>query len=237
MRIPERNAMKAEVFLRGVSLFQSLSQSDRECLATALRPRALKRGEVLFRKGDEGTSLYIVKSGSVKIVLPSDMGDEVAAAILSGGDFFGELSLLDGMPRSADVVALEASELLALNQRDFLAFLKGNERAIQTIFSYLSMQLRRTDELLEDAHFLNISERFARRLIELSHKYGNRKSEKEPIEIDLRLTQKDLASIVGTTRESINKELKALREHGLISTEENALKILDPKGLVKRARL
>ncbi|MDD5724074.1 MAG: Crp/Fnr family transcriptional regulator [Syntrophales bacterium] len=229
--------MKPEAFLQGVSLFQSLSHSDREVLAAALKHRSLKKGEALFRKGDEGTSLYIVRSGSVKIVFPSEMGDEVAAAVLSEGDFFGEMALLDGMPRSADVVALEPSELLALNQKDFLAFLKGNEGAILSIFSYLSMQLRRTDKLLEDSHFLNISTRFARRLVELAHKYGRRREAGKAVEIDLRLTQKDLASIVGTTRESINKELRVLREKGLVDTEGDTLQILDLERLEKRARL
>jgi len=229
--------MKPEEFLQGVSLFQSLSRSDRECLAASLKRRPLNKGEALFRKGDEGTSLYIVQSGSVKIVLPSEMGDEVAAALLSEGDCFGEMALLDGMPRSADVVALESSALLALSQRDFLSFLKDNEEAIRAIFSYLTMRLRRTDELLEDAYFLNISARLARRLVELSEKYGQQTAQGGPIKIDLHLTQSDLASIVGTTRESINKELRILREKGLVITEEDALHILDLEGLTKRARL
>jgi len=229
--------MRLEKFLREVHLFQSLSSYDREHLATSLKHRSLKKGEALFRKGDEGTSLYIVKSGSVKIVLPSEMGDEVAPAILSEGDFFGEMSLLDGLPRSADAVALESSELLALNQKDFLAFLKDNEEAIQSIFSYLSMRLRKTDDLLEDAHFLNISTRLARRLVELSKKYGHQKEEGGAIQIDLRLTQNDLASIVGATRESINKELRILREKGLVNTEENTLQILNLEQLKKRAHL
>jgi len=236
-KIPSRHIMKPEKFLRGVHLFQSLSPYDSEHLAASLKRRSLKKGEALFRKGDEGTSLYIVKSGSVKIVLPSSMGDEVAPAILSEGDFFGEMALLDGMPRSADVVALEPSELLALNQKDFLAFLKSNEAAIQSIFSYLSMRLRKTDDLLEDAHFLNISTRLARRLVELSGKYGYQKDEGKPVQIDLRLTQKDLASIVGATRESINKELRILREKGLVNTEGNTLQILNPEQLKKRAHL
>ena len=229
--------MKPEIFLRGVHLFQSLNPHDSEHLAASLKHRSLKKGEALFRKGDEGTSLYIVKSGSVKIVLPSDMGDEVTPAILSEGDVFGEMALLDGMPRSADVVALESSELLALNQKDFLAFLKGNETAIQSILSFLSMQLRKTDDLLEDAHFLNISTRLARRLVELSKKYGHQKEEGGPIQIDLRLTQNDLASIVGATRESINKELRILREKGLVSTEENIIHILNMEQLERRAHL
>ncbi|MCD6486004.1 MAG: Crp/Fnr family transcriptional regulator [Syntrophobacterales bacterium] len=229
--------MKPENFLREVHLFQSLSPYDSEHLAASLKRRSLKKGEALFRKGDEGTSLYIVKSGSVKIVLPSDMGDEVAPAILSEGDCFGEMALLDGMPRSADVVALEPSELLVLNQKDFMAFLKGNEAAIQPILSYLSIRLRKTDDLLEDAYFLNISTRFARRLVELSGKYGYQKKEGDPVQIDLRLTQKDLASIVGATRESINKELKVLRERGLVGTKGNTLLILNPERLKRRAHL
>ena len=229
--------MKPENFLRGVHLFQSLSHHDSERLAASLKRRSLKKGEALFRKGDEGTSLYIVKSGSVKIVLPSDMGDEVTPAILSEGDFFGEMALLDGLPRSADVVALEPSELLALNQKDFLAFLKDDEEAIRSIFSYLSMRLRKTDDLLEDAHFLNISTRLARRLVELSQKYGHQKEEGGAIQIDLSLTQKDLASIVGATRESINKELRILREKGLVNTEGNTIKILNMERLEKRAHL
>ncbi len=229
--------MEPEKFLRGVHLFQSLSHHDSERLAASLKRRSLKKGEALFRKGDEGTSLYIVKSGSVKIVLPSDMGDEVTPAILSEGDFFGEMALLDGLPRSADVVALEPSELLALNQKDFLAFLKDDEEAIRSIFSYLSMRLRKTDDLLEDAHFLNISTRLARRLVELSQKYGHQKEEGGAIQIDLSLTQKDLASIVGATRESINKELRILREKGLVNTEGNTIKILNMERLEKRAHL
>ncbi len=236
-RIYNRHTMKPEAFLRSVQLFQSLSAADGERLAASLKRRSLKKGEALFRKGDEGTSLYIVKSGSVKIVLPSHMGDEVAAAILSEGDCFGELSLLDGMPRSADVVALEASELLALKQTDFLGFLKGNEAAIQAILSYLSLRLRKTDDLLEDAYFLNISTRLARRLVELSGKYGRQDEEGKPSQIDLRLTQKDLASIVGATRESINKELRILREKGLVDTDGNTLRILNPERLRKRAHL
>ena len=229
--------MKNELFLRGVHLFQSLSPADSEHLAASLKHRSLKKGEALFRKGDEGTSLYIVKSGSVKVVLPSEMGNEIAPAILAEGDCFGEMALLDAMPRSADIVALEASELLALNQKDFLTFLKDNEPAIQAILSYLSMRLRKTDDLLGDAHFLNISTRLARRLVELSNKYGYQSGEKSPVQIDLRLTQKDLASIVGTTRESINKELRILREKGMVNTEGHTIRILDLKQLKKRANL
>jgi len=228
--------MKAELFLQGIELFKSLAADDMKRLAMMLRRRTLKKGEVLFRKGDEGTTFYIVRTGSIKIVLPSRMGDEVAPAIFSEGDFFGEMALLDGMTRSADAVALEETEVLALNRRDFLAFLRSNEGAIQAVFSYLSMRLRRTDDLLEDAHFLNISTRFARRLVDLTRKYGRRK-EDGSVEIELGLNQSDLASMVGATRESINKELRVLRERGDVTMKGNKISILNMERLERRAHL
>ena len=230
--------MKPEkVFLKRVHLFQSLSDDDSERLAASLRHRPLKKGETLFRKGDEGNALYIVRSGSIRIVLPSESGEEVSPAILSEGDFFGEMALLDGMSRSADAVALEASEVFALNRRDFFSFLLNNEKAIQSIFSFLSMRLRKTDDLLEDVCFLNISTRLAKRLIELAATYGRQKEGEDIVQIDLRLTQKDLASMVGVTRESINKEMRVLRERNLISTRENMIQILNLTRLKRRARL
>ena len=230
--------MKPEkVFLKRVHLFQSLSDDDSERLAASLRHRPLKKGETLFRKGDEGNSLYIVRSGSIRIVLPSESGEEVSPAILSEGDFFGEMALLDGMSRSADAVALEVSEVFALNRRDFLSFLLNNEKAIQSIFSFLSMRLRKTDDLLEDVCFLNISTRLAKRLVELAATYGRQKEGGDIVQIDLRLTQKDLASMVGVTRESINKEMRVLRERNLISTRENMIQILNLTRLKRRARL
>ncbi len=227
--------MAPEKILKEITLFKSIGQDYRKRLSSVLRRRSLKKGEVLFRKGDEGNVLYIVRKGSIKIVLPSKMGDEAVLAVFSAGDFFGEMALLDGMPRSADAVALEPSELLALNRNDFITFLGNNEEAMQAILSNLSMRLRKTDDSLEDAYFLNISARFAKKLVELAKTHGKRDG--DIIQIDLRLSQKDLASMIGATRESVNKELRVLREKGLVSTEKGTLRILDLARLERRAKL
>ena len=226
--------MTPQEFLKQVPLFRSLNQEEGERLAALLRRQSLKKGEVLFRKESEGTSLYVIARGVIKIVLPSRMGDEVILAVFSEGDFFGEMSILDGMPRSADAVALEPAEVFVLNRSDFLSFLKNNEHAIQSILYSLSMRLRKTDDLLEDTCFLNISSRFAKKLVELAEIYG--RQEAGAILIDLRLTQKDLASMVGATRESINKELRGLREKGLVSISEGAIRIHDMARLKRRGR-
>jgi CRP-like cAMP-binding protein len=224
--------MTREEFIRQVPLFKELSTEDMATLCESTRTITLKKGDVLFRKDDEGTALYIIQQGSIKIVLPSVNGDEIIPAIFTKGDFFGEMSLLDGMPRSADAVAMEPCELLVLNRSDFLDFLKGNENVIQSILAALSIRLRRTDDLLEDTCFLNISARFAKKLVELAEDHGEQDGNLILINLDLK--QRDLASMVGATRESINKELRLLREKGLISMTGNQIQIYNLELLRKR---
>jgi CRP/FNR family transcriptional regulator, cyclic AMP receptor protein len=224
--------MTREEFIRQVPLFKELRPEEITILCELTRTIMLKKGEVLFRKDDEGTALYIIQQGSVKIVLPSVDGDEIIPAIFTRGDFFGEMSLLDGMPRSADAVAMELCELLVLNRSNFLDFIKGNENVIQSILYALSMRLRRTDDLLEDTCFLNISARFAKKLLELAEEHGEQ--EGDLIFINLDLKQRDLASMVGATRESINKELRLLREKGLISMIGNQIQIYNLEFLKRR---
>ena len=224
--------MNREMFLKEVPLFHSLTAKDTTRLGAVLSRRSLKKGEVVFRKGSEGDALYIVKNGSIKIALPSPDGEEMILALFSRGDFFGEMALVDGMPRSADAVALEPSDLFVLDRKGFLGFLKGNESAIQAILTALSLRLRKTDDLLEDTCFLNISARFAKKLVELAENHGRK--EGKAVSIDLDLTQRDLASMVGATRESINKELRILREKGIVCTEGNNILIHNLERLSRR---
>ena len=227
--------MISHLILKKVPLFQSLQDADLEHLSLSLRVQRLKKKQVLFRKGDEGTALYIIHKGKVKIVLSSKAGEEVIPAIFSQGDFFGEMSLLDQKPRSADAVALEESEVLVLNRTDFFSFLKKNENAIKCVLACLSERLRKTDDMLEDASFLTVAGKLAKKLIELGREFGvKEKKEKPAIKISIRLTQQDIAELIGTTRESINKELKVLRDKGMISTEGGFIKIIDLERLKRR---
>lgn len=226
--------MDALEMVSHIPMFRTLSPEDRAELAALLRIQKVKAGEVLFRKGSEGTTLYLIQSGAVKIVLPSRLGDEMIVTIFSEGDFFGEMALLDNMPRSADAIAIDPTVLLLLNRSDFLHFLQKSDGAIEAILSSLSMRLRRTDDLLEDTSFLNIPARFAKKLLELGDTFGRRDG--ETLNISLRLTQKDLADMVGATRESINKELRVLREKGIVAISGSSLTIQDVSRLKRRVR-
>ena len=218
--------------LRQIPLFSSLSDADLADLSSATRLLSLKQGQTLFHKGDEGTALYIVRKGAVKIVLPSNIGDEIIVTIFSESEFFGEMALLDGEPRSADAIAIKPAEVFVLKRNDFLLFLQSNLNAIKSILSMLSNRLRMTDELLEDTCFLSISARLRKKLAELAETHGRK--QENVIHIDLELTQKELGDMVGATRESVNKELKTLREKGLILTEGSKIRIPDLPRLRRR---
>ncbi len=218
--------------LRKIPLFESFSQSALEHLSASLRIQKLRKKQVLFRKGDEGTALYVVKKGRIKIVLPSRLGEEVILSIFSEGDFLGEMSLFDRKPRSADAVAMEESEVYVLNRTDFYSLLQQHETAIQCVLSSLSERLRKMNDLLESVSSLSVSAKLAKKLIELGRDFGERN--KDVVRIGLRLTQQEMADLVGATRESVNKELKVMRDKGLISTVSGYIQLHDLERLERR---
>jgi len=224
--------MTTPELLSRIPLFENLGSEDLEDLSILLREQKVKKGDVLFRKTSEGNALYFIRQGAIKIVLPSRLGDERIVTIFTAGDFFGEMSLLDGMPRSADAVAAKDSRVLILDRSDFLRFLKNNESAIEKILSTLSLRLRKTDELLEDLTFLNIPARFAKKLLDIGETFGQRDG--DTVQVSLKLSQQELADMVGATRESINKELRVLREKGLVTVTDKNIHIHDINRLKRR---
>lgn len=217
-----------------IPLFSSLAPDSLEKLGNAVRPRSLKSGDVLFYKGDNGDAMYIIRRGKIKIVLPSAVGEEIIVTLLKDNDFFGAMAMLDGMPRSADAVAITECDILVLGRSEFLSILQSDINALKTILCDLSQMIRKTDDLLGDVCFFNISVRLAKKLMELSETAGIR--ENGSVLIDISLTQKELGDMVGATRESVNKELKNLRSENLIDIEGNRIRILDMEGLSLRAR-
>ena len=215
--------------LQQIPLFEAFRLSERQRLAALLRKHTIKKGEVLFRKGDEGNAFYIIIKGRIKIVLTSNQEDEITLAVFHEGDFFGEMALLDGLPRSADAVAVEMTQLYVLNRSDFVSFLIDNEDAVKSILHVLSMRLRKTDNLLGETAFLNVSVRMLKRLVDLVETQG------QPIEgstaVKINITQRELASLVGVSRESINKKLKGLCNKGVLTTKRNTIIIKNPEFL------
>jgi CRP/FNR family cyclic AMP-dependent transcriptional regulator len=221
-----------EILLKQVPLFRALPPEEGLRMAALLKKHILRKGDVLFRKGDEGTALYIIIAGKVKIARQSRDGNEMILAVLGKGDFCGEMALLDGFPRSADAVAIDETFLYGLNRKDFLAYVMNNETAVRAVLAALSRRLRKADDIIEDIFFLNISSRLAKRLIDLAEAAGYKEGQTEPVRLSV--TQKDLAAMIGATRESINKELRALRERDLIAVSGNTILILNIEALRPR---
>lgn len=218
--------MTARELLVRSPLFAELSPAQAEKLAALLRRRRYRAGEPVFREGDPGTALYVVETGEVKIVLGGGSeGKEVVLSLLGPGEFFGELALLDGEPRSADAVTTHPAELLVLPREDFLRFLREVPAVAVNMLSALSRRFRRTDRLVHDAAFSDVRTRVTRLLVELAETRG--RPGPGGVVIGPRLTQGDLANMVGATRESINKCLRAYTAQGLVRHERGRLVLLN----------
>jgi CRP/FNR family transcriptional regulator/CRP/FNR family cyclic AMP-dependent transcriptional regulator len=217
--------------LLNVPFFASLSDQELKALAESLEKRTFGKGMIIFHKGSPGHTMYIIESGKVRIFILSESGQEISVNIYGPGDTFGELALLDGLSRSAGAVAVEQTVTLALHRDDFLRHLEAYPRMAQSIIEVLSTRLRYTTNYAESLAFLDVYGRVAAKLLELAERYG---VQKEGIEIELRLTQAELASWVGTTRESVNKVLGTFRGQGLIEVKGKKITILDRQGLKKR---
>jgi CRP-like cAMP-binding protein len=222
------------LLIKQIPIFALFSPHEQETLASMLRRRSIHKGDFLFHKGDEGTALYIIFKGLIKIAVSTNRGDEVTLAMLTDGDFFGEMALLDDLPRSADATALEDTQLYVLNRADFLSFLIHSEHAVRAIIQVLSLRLRRTDDMVAEVCFLNVSARLAKRLVALVE--SRHQVEKGDEQYKLHLTQRQLASLIGVSRETINKDLIILRQKEIVATARNIITIRDLDRLKHRIK-
>jgi CRP-like cAMP-binding protein len=216
-------------------LFTDLTPPQLESLASRVKVRTYRAGEIVFHRDDPGFTFHIIHSGLVKIYVTSPEGQEVVLIILKPGDFFGELSLFDGAPRSASAVAMAATETFTLDRDGFLDFIVEQPAASLTIFAVMASRIRRADGIIADAAFLDLPARVCKQLLELSELFGRETN--GHIEIELKLRQQDFASMVSATRESVNRTLSGLEEEGIIRLERQHITILRPEVLRRRIPL
>lgn len=215
--------------LRRCALFRHVPDDRLRAVVELMRRRRFRKNETIFHQGDIGDSLQVVTSGGIKIVLASPEGDEAIIASLLPGDFFGELALLDGAPRSTSAVALDQTETLALPRDEFLRLVGEDPLLVHALLTALAGELRRLTGHVEELHFLDLAGRLAIRLVRLAR-------ERDPaatgrVELDWPFTQSDLASMIGGTRQSVNRLLSVLVDDGLLSIDRDALVIHDLKQL------
>src|SRR5690242_4500765 len=217
--------------LRRCGLFGSADDDAIETLIHVLKVRKFRRGETIFHQGDPGDALFVVDTGSVKVVLPSDEGAEPAiVAILGPGEFFGELAILDGAPHSATIVAVEPTETLVLHRDAFLSLIDTDAGLRRTLLASLAAEIRRLTGHVEDLHFLDLPGRLASRIVRLAESAGSTSGEAR---IAWPYTQSELAGMIGGSRQSVNRLLADLTDQGLVRLERDHLVVPDVERLAR----
>lgn len=217
--------------LRKVSLFNQLPDADLAKLAGHLRQRQFRKNTILFHKDQPGDTLYIVETGHIRVFLPTATGEELTVDIAGPGDVVGELALLDGRPRSASAQTLEDTTVQILSREDFQQHLTTAPRLAASLLALLSSRLRQITEYAESLAFLDIHGRVAWALLQLAGKHG---VDHQGVEIDFDMTQTELASMVGATRERVNRALASFRAQGLVEMRGRKIALLDTIRLRQR---
>ncbi len=191
--------------LRQTAVFGSLDEASLEVLAGRFRRRRYDAGAVVFAEGDPGTGLLVLTEGEVRISVESPTGEEIILNLLRPGDAFGELALLDGLPRSATAVAQIDSQVLTLHRDDFLAALHANPAITQAILGSLASMIRRMNEKLVDVAMLDVSGRMAKAFLELADRWGrpvgNAVHLMRPVSVE------ELAALTGLYRAEVTRQL------------------------------
>lgn len=210
-------------------LLKDLSPEDLDRVGELATTRWYQAGQPVFMKGDPGTAMMAVLSGRIRICAYSADGREVVLNVINPGEVFGEIALIDGGERTADAFAMEATELLCLSRRDFLPYLERNPEVCIKLLTIICQRLRSTSEQLEDLNFLDLRCRLAKRLLYLAAVHGERTA--KGIHIGVRLPQHLLASMIGTSREAVNKQLRDWEAKGFIDVRRGSVTILDRSSL------
>ena len=209
--------------LQSVPIFSDLSPSDLNKIAERMVLRAFTKGQMILLEDDLGQTFFVIGGGSVKITRLSDDGREVILAMLGEADFFGEMSLLDGAGRSANVVALEASEVLTLARNDFLEILQDYPKISISLLEELTQRIRKSDQQIESLSLSDVEQRIGITLIRLAEELGTIK--RGSVKIKNLPYQQDIANMAGTSRETVSRTFKLLEEKGLVTREGRKLTI------------
>jgi len=216
--------------LRQIRLFAALPEAATTELERRVTERRYKADQLLFAQGDPGSELLIIQEGGVKIFQPgAGGGAEVVLALLGKGDFFGELSLLEGRPRGASALTLSDTVLLSLQREDFLQVLQQTPDAVLHVLRVLSQRLRETGARLAEAAAFDVRERLAKRLSELAEQDGEETPDGRRIRRPV--ADSELAHLAGATVERVRAEMDRLRRELIVAVEGTSITVLKPGDL------
>ncbi len=225
-RLPLRPAMKDEsAFLKNVPILSGLELLDLDMIAKVAVRKKYHKGSIILLEEEAGAALFVIISGKVKVVRVGDDGREVILSILGESDFFGEMAILDGLARSASVVAIQTSELFMIHRRDFLKLLHDFPSVAIALLKELTMRLRKADAQIMSLSLKDASGRVANVILQLADDIG--KIRRGRVEIDELPIQQDLANMAGSSRETISRMIHAFIREGYLELERGKLIIND----------
>ena len=216
-------------FLATVPLFHELDRTALRSFAEITREQKFVKGAMIVTEGDPGDALFVVRSGEVKVLLIGEDGREVILGVLGVGDHFGELSLIDGRPRSAHVVATQPSSLLILRRTDFRRQVEQQPQVGWALLMELSRRLRQADGTIGSLVLLDVPGRVAKVLLEHA-------TPGEPATLVKTLTHQTIAQMIGASRETVSRAMAEFQERGYISVQRRQVTITDRRALEARAR-
>jgi len=200
----------------------------------AMKPVYLPRGKVLFRHGERGDRLFLIKSGKIKLTAVATDGRENLLDIIGKGEMIGELTMFDPGPRTATATAVSASNLLELSHAGMVTWLSAHPGAARHMLAAMARRLRRTNEALSDLIFTDVPGRIAKALIDLAERFGEPTD--KGVHVTHGLTQEELAQFIGASRETVNKALNEFVSRGWVILEGRGASLLDVEQLSQRAR-
>ena len=216
-------------FLKLVPLFASLNDDELDVIVRLSSNVKYPKNKIIFIENEEGNELYIILKGSIKVSKISEGGEEMILAILKEGDFFGDMSLLDGKPRSATVTSNEDSILMLISGKSFEKVIEKHPRIALKLLRELTLRLRKADNLIGNLAFLNVTGRIAGILLQFAEEYGQKTE--EGVFIKSRPTHQAIANMVGSSRETVTRVLKQLEDKKYISMSGKDITILDKENI------
>ena len=211
--------------LKNVPIFADLSSSDLEKISNKMILRNYNKGQVILLEESKGETFFVIKTGEVKVTKLSDDGREVILAILGESEFFGEMSLLDGEGRSANIVANEDSTALTLSRNDFLSCLESYPKIAISLLEELAVRLRKSDKHIESLSLSDSEHRIGITIARLAEEIGTIK--KGAVSIKKLPFQQDIANMAGTSRETVSRTIKLFEDKKILTRNGRALTIFD----------
>ena len=222
-------------YLKNFNLFENLDPEEMESLSDMITDGTIKKKQPIYMEGDPSETLYFLKKGRVKIVRTDESGKEITLTLLEPGEIFGEMGIFDNAPRETTAVALEDSLLCTMRRRDFEKVMANKPEMSFKLSKLMGLRMRHIENKIQELMFHDVPTRLARLLLRLLEQHP--REMRNGVRINIKLSQQEIANLIGATREMTSSTLNHFRKQGLIDIEAKYIYVLDKKGLRAQAKL